>query len=508
MRNQLTLLLLFIVSFTNAQEYSVETFPNRIRLSWETVSMTTESDLGFIGIGYDLFHLVNKNNTIYVGLNSYSAITGIRPGLITLGMSAGWSPKISKKGLFLDIGAFVGGGGGGGAADGGGLIIRPHLDLEQRFGNLGVRFGVSRIDFPSGEITGNQVNVGLSFSGNNYFKVKNSGYSFVESKSLNTNNLRVAIVGTQYFNLSEGSVPSKPHVGKVGLIGVQLERSINPFLYGLLKLNGAFSGGTDGYMSIFFGAGGKLPVFRNRLNLESRLLFGPTGGGGVESGGGATAQAEIGLSLLFGKGYDLKVMTGKTFSPWGPFETNHVEVGIGKSFDRLFPQKSMVKAAAFNVDTNDYYVNDMAFSIYNRTYLPPNDTTKSGTPYLSSFNSLGIEIQKYIGDRFSINGGTIWAYQGDYGAYAEGLIGVTYYQPLFHKTKLSVKVMFGAAGGGDIDLGSGLLFEYALGLERSLNDRWDLIINIGHTQPLEGNFNPISLDVGLKFHISQLLKKK
>mgnify|MGYP006161587857 CR=1 FL=1 len=507
MRNQLTLYFLFIVSSMSAQVYSVETFPNRIRLSWETVSMTTESDLGFIGIGYDLFHLVNKNNTIYVGINSYSAITGIRPGLITLGMSSGWCPQISKKGLFLDFGAFVGGGGGGGADDGGGLIIRPHLNLEQRFGNLGIRFGVSRINFPSGGIKGNQVNIGISLNGNNYFKVNNLDYSFVKNKDLKTSNLRIAMVGTQYLNISESSVPSRRYVSKVGLVGVQLERVINQYLYGLVKLNGAFSGGTDGYMSIFFGGGGKLPVFRNRLNVESRLLFGPTGGGGVESGGGATVQAEIGVSLLFGNGYDLKVMTGKTFSPWGPFETNHIEVGLGKSFDRLFPKKLKADSSGFNVDSNDYYVNEMAFSIYNRTYFPPNETTKSGIPYLSSFNSLGLEIQKYIGKRFSVNGGTVWAYQGDYGAYAEGLLGITYYQPVFNKTTLSVKTMFGAAGGASIDVGKGLLFEYALGIERSLNDRLDFVVHIGQTQPLEGNFNPVSLDVGLKFHVSQLLKK-
>ncbi|MEI6865932.1 hypothetical protein [Flavicella sp.] len=506
MRNQLTVFFLFIVLCIHAQKYSVETFPNRLRMSWETVSMTAEPDLGFIGIGYDLFHLVNKTNTIYVGLSSYSAITGIRPGLITLGMSAGWCPQISRKGLFLDLGAFLGGGGGGGAADGGGLIVRPHLDLEQRFGNLGVRFGVSRIDFPSGEITGNQINVGLSFSGNNYFKVEDSGYRYFDSSRLNTNKLRVALVGTQYYNLLEGSVSSKPDVDRIGLVGIQVERSINPYLYGLIKLSGAMSGGTDGYMSIFFGAGGRLPVVKNRINIESRLLFGPTGGGGIESGGGATVQAEAGLSLMFGNGYDLKLMTGKTFSPWGDFETNHVEIGLGKSFDRLFPEKSTIGIDEFDVDGKDFTINNMAFTIYNRIYLPPEATTKNGTPYLNSFNSLGFEFQKYIGEKFTINGGTVWAYQGDYGAYAEGLLGVTYYQPVFSKTKLAFKGMFGAAGGGDIDLGSGLLFQYALGLERSLNERWDFVFYVGQTQPIEGNFNPVSIDVGLKFHVSQLLK--
>ena len=507
MKIQFSLIFLFFSFFSFSQEYSVEKFPNRVRLSWETVSMSTEADLGFVGIGFDLFRLVKNTNTIYVGVNSYSAVTGIRPGLITLGMSAGWNPRLTKSGLFLDVGGFLGGGGGGGADDGGGLIVRPHLDLEQRFGTVGFRLGVSRIDFPSGGISGNQVNVGLTLNGNNYFKVKDSEYRFVKSEDLAEGRLRVAMVGTSYFNLKEGSVPGKPEISKVGLLGMQLEADINNYFYGLLKLNGALAGGTDGYMSIFLGAGGRLPVFKNIMNLESRVLMGPTGGGGIESGGGATVQAEAGVSFLLGRGYDLKIMAGKTFSPWGPFDTNHVEIGLGKSFARLKPKAGTSYKDEFNVNSKEYYVNDLALSIYNRTYFPPDALNKNGVPYLSSFNSLGFEIQKYLGKKFSLNAGTVWAYQGDYGAYAEGLLGATYYQPVFNKTNVSFKVMVGAAGGGAIDLGEGLLFEYAIGLERELSDRWDFLIHVGQTQPFEGNFNPISLDIGLKFHVCQLLEK-
>lgn len=508
MRSFLTPLFILLFFCVEAQEYSVEVFPNRYRFSWETVSMSTEEDLGFVGIGYDLFHLVNGSSKVYVGVNSYSAMSGIRPGLITLGMSAGWSPQIFKNDFFLDLGAFVGGGGGGGADDGGGLILRPHLVLEKRIQNLGLRVGISRIDFPTGNISGNQINFGLTINGENYFKVANTTYLKFSSEKLKSNKLRVAIVGTQYFNLNEGSVPHKPDVEKVGLIGAQFERNFSAYSYGILKLNGAFSGGTDGYMSIFVGAGGKLPLLRNRLNLEGRFLFGPTGGGGIESGGGATAQAEGGLSVILGNGYDLKVMTGKTFSPWGPFSTNHLEIAVGKSFNRLFPSKSTREIKEFNVDRNAYKINHMAFSVYNRTYFPPQTTDKSGEIYyLSSFNLLGFEIQKFISEQWSINGGTVWAYQGDYGAYAEGLLGMTYHQPVFESWCLTFKGMFGAAGGGNIDLGGGLLFEYAVGLERSLNDKWDLFINGGKTEPLEGNFNPFSIDVGIKFHINQLIQK-
>jgi len=508
MKKAFFFITIIATSFVQSQKHAVEVFPNRYRLSWETVSMTDEPDLGFIGIGFDLFNLVSKSSTMYLGINSYAALSGIRPGLITLGMSTGWRKRILNKKLYLDFGAFIGGGGGGGAADGGGLILRPHVVLEKQVGKLGFRLGVSRIDFPSGAITGNQINFGIVLNGTNYFKVANSGIDSSTTTHSGFSKLRAAMVGTQYFNLKKGSAPTRPEVenGKVGLIGAQIERIINPNLYGILKINGALQGGADGYMSILLGAGGVLPVVSNRLNLEGRLLFGPSGGGAIESGGGATAQAEAGITVVFNKGYDLKLMVGKTFSPWGDFNANHIEISIGKSFDRLFPANLPKGTTEFEVSSSEYSVNHMAMAISNRTYFPPNKPRKDGELYQSYFNLLGFEVQKYIGERFSINGGTVWAYQGDYGAYAEGLLGATYYHPITTNWNLTFKGMFGAAGGGAIDLGSGLLFQYAIGVERKLNQKWNLFINAGKVKPFSGNFTPYSVDFGIKFHINQLLK--
>lgn len=507
MKNVIVSIFLFVFVGAYAQEYTVKTFPNRYRFSWETVGMTEEPDLGFVGIGFDLFELVKPSSSIYVGINSYSAMSGIRPGLITFGMSAGWCPNIFTETLSLDLGGFIGGGGGGGAADGGGLILRPHIAIEKRIGKLGLRLGYSRIDFPSGAITGNQFNAGLTLYGNNYFKTANQQVEKINPNLVFSNKLRIAMVGTQYFNLKEGSTSADYEIDYIGLVGIQVERTYSDYFYGILKANGAFAGGADGYMSILIGGGLRYPILNKHVSLESRLLFGPSGGGSVESGGGATAQAEAGFAVFLGNGYDLKLMAGKTVSPWGDFNSNHIEIGIGKSFERLFPDKLPDNATTFNIDSEAYYDNHMAFSVYNRTYFPPDAYRKDGVKYLSSFNLLGFEIQKYIGERWSINGGTVWAYQGDYGAYAEGLLGATYHQPITNNWNVTLRAMFGAAGGGSIDLGSGLLFEYTLGIERRLSDSWHLFVNGGKVQPLEGNFTPYSLDVGLKFHIHQLLKK-
>ena len=201
----ISFLLLISTTIQSQENYSIETFPNRYLLSFETVRMPLEPDMGFVGIGFDLFNLINSSSNIYGGIHSYSAVTGIRPGLITIGVSGGYQKQVLFKNFYVDIGGFIGGGGGGGADDGGGLIIRPKFNLEQRIGNLGITVGVSRIEFPSGAIGSTQLNAGVTINSFNYFATKSKPSDILSDDLLNTNKLRIAIVGSQLYNFKNGS---------------------------------------------------------------------------------------------------------------------------------------------------------------------------------------------------------------------------------------------------------------------------------------------------------------
>lgn len=494
--------------FFAQDQYSVSVFPSRLNLSFENLEMETEEDLGFLGLGYEVLEISSKFKSLYIGINSFSAITGQRPGLITLGMTAGLRfPIIKKNKLFIDGGLFVGGGGGGGAADGGGLIIRPHIAIEKQFNFMGLRVGYSQINFPSGEINGNQLNVGLTFNNSTYLQ---------NTAVLNSNNrletvmfkkLRMALVATSYFGLTENSSERQGVENEsIGLLGAQLEYGLNNYWYAIVKTNGALIGDADGYMSILLGMGVEYPLIKNNLKLESRVLFGPSGGGGIQSGGGATLQYEIGPSYYFKNGFYTKLMYGKTQSPWGNLNTQHAEIVVGKNLGRI-NNKPTTLQTQFSVLKESLRSNHMTFSVYNRTYFSPNDVDKGGNLYQSSFNLLCFEGQQFLGERFSINAATVWAYEGDYGAYAEGLIGGAYKIPITEKFGFNTKLLFGAAGGGGIDVGSGLVFQYFGGAQYSLTKNSILFANIGKFQPLSGNFDPILLDVGVKFHLFQLFKK-
>ena len=66
--------------------------------------------------------------------------------------------------------------------------------------------------------------------------------------------------------------------------------------------------------------------------------------------------------------------------------------------------------------------------------------------------------------------------------------------------------MFGAGGGGGIDMGDGLLFQYSTGVQRKINNKWNWIANVGQLRPLEGNFTPLFVDLGIQLNINQLIK--
>ncbi len=127
------LLLFFLFSVTllvtgqesDGREVNLIRQSLRFRSSYEPLKMSGEPDLGMLGMGADFF-IVDKLPNLYFTINTYSAVVGKRPGLITFGTGAGYVQPLFRSPLSLDGGIFVGGGGGGGARDGGGLITRLH----------------------------------------------------------------------------------------------------------------------------------------------------------------------------------------------------------------------------------------------------------------------------------------------------------------------------------------------------------------------------------------------
>lgn len=475
------------------------------KFSFESLKVKNDANLGFVGISADLF-IFEKVPNLYTSIGSYSAITGNRPGLITLGMGLGYVQKINKTPLSIDAGIFIGG--GGGAPDGGGLITRGNLNLMYNFKNTSIFLGYSRLDFPTGDLNGNNINFGITFNSLFHFGYetnKNNDELFTP-KMMDSKN-RFTILGMRYVNHRKGpfELPNQTKPNNIQLIGLQFDRFITNNIYGTVKVNGAVTGGIDGYMNLLVGLGYEQNLIQNKVFLDGQILAGPSGGGAVDTGGGATLQGSIGLRTNIGKEFQFKLAYGQSYAPAGNFKSDYVEIGLSKKFDFINPEKN--ENQIFTV-TNSDAIHKFGFEIINRTYFSPNKLDKNNIPYDKNFNLIGFKFTKNLKYNFDIIGSTFWAYQGSYGAYAEGWLGLQYSVPVKDYFKIMPEISFGTAGGGGIDLGSGLVYQYSLGISKDINKRFGFSINTGKMSGINGNFSPILLDLSLRYNFIQITKNK
>ena len=524
MRKLTTLVFCFLTFILIGQEtIAVKVIPSRISFSFESLDRTNQfiaesdeldSDIGFFVAGIEFHELLSTFKPFYAGLSTLSAVKGNYPGLISLGVTSGCRFNLVKNSLFLDTGVYVGAGGGGGALDGGGLVVRPHLNIEKNIAGFGVKFGISSIDFPLGDLQGSQFFLGLNYNFNSYLRGNEVNVDEVVL-SVNTKRINFLFSGTSYFNLTDNSILTASNLinvgaseSSVGLLGAQVEYFFIPNLYGVFKINGAVIGDADGYMSILFGAGLRKNITNNdKLAIESRIVAGPSGGGFVETGGGFISQYELGLSYYLTKSLFVKSFYGKSFAPWGEFDANHIEFGIGTTFNRFNYSKN--DNNSFTVNNDEIVANTINLSFFNRTYFAHANQDVKGNSY-SLFNCVGFKGGKMLGNNFSVKVGTVWAYQGDYGSYAEGLLGLGFQKDLFSDRSFSYNcdVMIGAAGGGGILVGNGIVSQLSLGLRKLIKNDTTINLNFGKFNSLiGGNFNPYFADLSFNFNLNQVFLK-
>jgi len=487
------------------QEVEFRNHKINYKLSYETLKMQGEEDIGMAGIGADMF-IFEKLPNLYLTLNSYSAITGERPGLISFGAGLGYVQPLFNSHFALDAGVFVGGGGGANAPDGGGLITREHLNLLYRFKGFSIFGGYSRLDFPTGSMGGNNLNFGVSVS-SSFDTAHMTSANSADDTEMKNHKFRITMLGTRYLKFFEGpfppSSPANSRENNSQLLGVEIDKFINNRFYAALKLNGAVTGGIDGYMSYLIGFGYEQPLWKNSLSLDAQALLGPSGGGGVDTGGGGIVQGTLGLRADFGE-YGLKAGLGQSYAPEGNFNGTFFELGLTRNFNFISPQSQNNQPYRLKIGEK---LHGFGLEFLNRTYFPPRRLDKNNKEYDKLFNLLGFQLSKDLNKNFSVLGSTYWAYQGSYGAYAEGWLGLQYAYPFAENWSVDARFLGGAAGGGGIDLGSGLAIQYGAGLAGNISDSWVISLNGGKMQGIKGNFNPYFLDLGIEYKFGQISKK-
>ena len=69
------------------------------------------------------------------------------------------------------------------------------------------------------------------------------------------------------------------------------------------------------------------------------------------------------------------------------------------------------------------------------------------------------------------------------------------------------QILTGAAGGGFMDTGEGLIVKPSVGASFLFNDKLGLRTSFGHVKAINGELNSTMINIGLNYRISMLLAK-
>ncbi|MGB1620833.1 MAG: hypothetical protein ACPG9M_06935, partial [Schleiferiaceae bacterium] len=124
---------------------------------------------------------------------------------------------------------------------------------------------------------------------------------------------------------------------------------------------------------------------------------------------------------------------------------------------------------------------------------------RNGNPYNSmSGIAMGLGIEAWSNENFSLDayGHTFWAASGGYGAYAEGLFSAAFIKN-GETFRYGVDLTSGIAGGGGIEVGSGLMIAPGVQVECKIGPLSNLKMNLRQKYFPGGTYSPVYFGVEL-----------
>jgi len=471
-----------------------------LRFSFEEIHMPDAGELmGLYSIGtYD-----RLNSWLYGGITLYGAATGRRGGFFTGGYTLGLEHHLTDNWI-LDAGGYLGAGGGGAAAQGGGLMVRPHIGLkfDLSWSTLGLNY--SYVDFPNGDISSDAMALSLDIPFTSpIFSWENNGlteadYFGADLSNVSRHRSHLATRIRTYYPSSDSKTTSGGSFDdSLGLVGVDYSYFLDENWFATFETAGAVSGGVGGYAELLGGIGYRLPLTKdNRLALLPALTIGGAGGGGVETGGGFVARANLGLEYQLFPDLNIIIDGGYLTAPDGLFDTSYVGFNLTYVMETFAKDQ---KGAPLR-ETDLLQSNKWRFRPAHQLYFDAQRKDRSSRDMLL----LGGKIDLMVGDRWYLTGQGLSAYEGGAGGYSEGHWGIGILGPSWKNWRLYGEMLIGAGGGGGVDSGSALLYKPSIGLEYNLNNDFSLQTGIGKVISKEGNLDANTLDLSFVWRFGTL----
>lgn len=272
----------------------------------------------------------------YYFVETAGAIDGQSDGYAELLAGAGYRVALLSPRLHLGASLAAGGAGGGQVDTGGGLVAKARVGLDYDFTpslKLGLEGG--RIE-SVGSFGANFYGLSLGYRVGELSAAPRGGdgQSIGDGQSMND----VRLAGWRLISVHHTSFNAARKNGNhqnLSLVGLKIEKFLTDAFYLTGQAHGAYAGDAGGYAVGLIGAGWEIPLRNDgRLSFNAELTAGAAGGGGVDVGGGAIIQPQVGLTWRLSQQFAARLEAGRVIALEGKLDSNVIGVGLIYEFSR------------------------------------------------------------------------------------------------------------------------------------------------------------------------------
>ena len=475
---------------TTASPVSV---PLEIRGDYESWVLPGSEAMGMVGVG--VRQQVGEHG--FLGVDLYGAVRGERGGFITLGGTAGLRWPLSER-LSLETSLHLGAGGGRGGRtlSGGGLLLRESVGLRYQLPGLGtVHAGISHVDFPDGGVIhSTQAYAGFSLPFRALLQAGGPAQSWQMPPAFNAGTYHPQ---QQAFStllrevlVSDGSRMDDGRTQQdFTLIGAEWRTAFREHVFTRIEASAAMRGGVAGYMQVLGGLGLQYPLGQ-RAKVHGSLSGGFGGGGGVDTAGGFLAAADIGLQWEVAPAWQVDVAAGYFAAPEGSLRAKTLTLRVAHAFGGLPTGSSAATngsngGSAPTLASVNFEPRALRVRFAEQHYFKGSADWRS-LPQVEVGN-LGFQFDYFMNPQWYLTGQGLGAYTGKAGAYMTGQLGVGTHRALSANTFVEVEALVGAAGGGGLRTGGGLVYQVNANLGWQVNEHTAVLLGAGELKAANGS---------------------
>ncbi|MEW5755420.1 MAG: hypothetical protein AB1810_03895 [Pseudomonadota bacterium] len=299
---------------------------------------------------------------------------------------------------------------------------------------------------------------------------------------------------------------------EMGLLGGNYLLRFSDRFYGGLGAYGALTGERGGFFTGGLALGYQLPLSQ-RLALDIGGFVGGGGGGSAPQGGGLMLRPHLSL-MHRNDDFAAGLSVSRVDFPNGDIGSTQWSLVLEKRFyAALFPpsyrleawpeQADRWRAQGFGAEAAH---RQLALEL--RAYVPQSGSNLTGgAPHRDTMGVVGVEWRQLFSEHY-LSLATYGAMHGGVDGFAQVMAGGGLYHRFASGQDISLGLTLGAAGGGEVDTGGGLVLEAVAGWSIPLRQRLDLSFKAGVLTAPDGDFSAATATLSAAYRYDALTVAK